>query len=334
MKTPKTNHWKTFAKLLFSAAVLYFLFRKCDWPVLLFIMKTADIFFITIAFVAVQIAHVIAAVRWNLLCKKTSFLLLLKMIYVSRLYTTILPGQLFGEAAKVFHVRRASPNVTTQEITASVIVDKIVGLVGLLLLGIYGVFLSNKLQTGEMAMWFAICVLVLCVCLALPILPVASRLINFILDAIAKHSDKMERIASKLRLFLVSWQSYLRTPFVLLAAIFVGIAVQTGLAASMYYLGIAASAPVPFADWSWIFAILSVALLLPISFAGLGVRETTLVGFLGIFAVSHELALSISLLALFIQVLDALIGGVILLSDRSMLKKPVLTNELDQESVS
>lgn len=276
----------------------------------------------------------IAAARWNLLCKKASFILLLKMVFVSRLYTTILPGQLFGEAAKVFHVRRSCPNISTEEITTSVIVDKIVGLVGLLLVGICGVFLSEKLPSGEMAVWFAICVLTLCACLALPALPVFSRFINSILDSIAKRSGKAEKIASTLRLFLESWQAYMQTPFVLIGSIFIGFVFQAILAASMYYLGFAVSAQVPFADWCWIFAILSVALLLPISFAGLGVREATLVGFLGIFGVSHELALSISILALFLQVVDALIGGAILLLDRSILKKASPVNELDQATAT
>lgn len=326
---PKNKIWKTIAKLLFSIVVLYFLFRKCDWQALLFIIKTANVPFVIAAIVAMQIAHVIAAVRWNLLCKKSSFILLLKMVFVSRLYTTILPGQLFGEAAKVFHVKRSSPNLSTQEITTSVIVDKIVGLVGLLLVGIFGVFMSNKLPSGEMAFWFAVCVLALGVCLAIPAIPVVSRLINAILDAIAKHSEKSTKLVSKLRLFLVSWQSYMRTPLVLVATVLIGVVFQAILAASMYYLGCSVSVQVPFADWCWIFAILSVALLLPISFAGLGVRETTLVGFLSIFDVSNELALSISLLALFIQIIDAAIGGVILLLDRSMLKNASLESEAE-----
>ena len=330
----KTKVWKTIAKLLFSAVALFFLFRKCDWHVLLLTIKTANVFLIVVAFFAMQLAHVIAAVRWNLLCKKTSFILLLKMVFISRFYTTVLPGQLFGEAAKIFHVKRSSPNISTQEITTSVIVDKIVGLVGLLLVGICGVFLSKKLPSGEMAIWFAVCVLTLGVCLALPALPVVSRLINSVLDAIAKRSEKAETLTSKLRLFLVSWQSYMHTPLVLVVTALIGVVFQAVLAASMYFLGCAVAVEVPFADWCWIFSILSVALLLPISFAGLGVRETTLVGFLGIFGVSSELALSVSLLALFIQIIDALIGGAILLFDHSLRKIPSSVNEIDHAPVS
>lgn len=314
-------------KLLFTTVVLYFLFRKIDWDTLLTTIRMVNIFLVVVAFVAVQIAHVFAAARWKLLCKKASIMLLLKMVFVSRLYTTILPGQLFGEAAKVFHVRRSNPNISTQEITASVLVDKIVGLVGLLLVGIYGAFSSKILPSDELAVWFAICVFALGVCLALPALPVVSRLINLMLNAIAKRSEKARLITSKLRLLLISWQSHMKTPLALVCSVLIGVAVQAGLAASMYYLACAVFVQVPFADWCWIFAILSVVLILPISFAGLGVRETTLVGFLAIFFVSLELALSISLLALLIQIVDALIGGAILLLDRSMLKKTAQLSE-------
>ena len=59
----------------------------------------ADVGLVLLAFLAVQGTHVIAAARWGLLCRKAKFLPLIKLVYVSRLYSTVLPGQLFGEAA-------------------------------------------------------------------------------------------------------------------------------------------------------------------------------------------------------------------------------------------
>ena len=49
-----------------------------------------------------------------------------------------------------------------------------------------------------------------------------------------------------------------------------------------------------FVDWCWIVAILSLALFLPISIGGIGVREASLVGTLGLFGVTTERALAFS----------------------------------------
>jgi uncharacterized membrane protein YbhN (UPF0104 family) len=97
----------------------------------------------------------------------------------------------------------------------------------------------------------------------------------------------------------------------------------------MSLLGHAVGVSVPLTDWCWIFAVLSVALLLPVSFAGLGVREATLVGFLGALGASRELALSASLLSLLIQVVDSLIGGAIVLFDPSMKRRAAITLKPD-----
>ena len=77
---------QTIAKIFFSAVVLYFLFRKCDWPSLLSALGHADVGLVLLAFLAVQGTHVIAAARWGLLCRKAKFLPLFKLVYVSRLY--------------------------------------------------------------------------------------------------------------------------------------------------------------------------------------------------------------------------------------------------------
>ena len=318
---------QTIAKIFFSAVVLYFLFRKCDWPSLFAALGHANVGLVLLAFLAVQGTHVIAAARWGLLCRKAKFLPLFKLVYVSRLYSTVLPGQLFGEAAKVVYISQSNHDITPEEATASVVVDKIVGLVGLLIVGICGAMLSTSALNRSITFWFAVCAGILTLCVALPALPVFSRLIHRLLDAIRRRIPKFGGLVERLRLFLTSWQAYLKTPLTLLLSVLLGCAFQFLSTLGMMLLGRAVGIPVALADWCWIFAVLSIALLLPVSFAGLGVREATLVGFLGAFGVAKELVLSASLLSLFIQVLDSLIGGVFVLFDPALKRKKPISAE-------
>lgn len=324
----------TIAKILFSAVVLYFLFRKCDWAALFAAIRHANLVYALLALLAVEGTHLIAAARWQLLCRKAKFLPLFKLVYVSRLYSTVLPGQLFGEAAKVVYISQSNPEITPEEATASVVVDKIVGLVGLLIVGIGGALLSASALNRSITLWFAVCAAVLALCVALPAFPPVSRLIHRVLDALERRFSKTAKFVGRLRLFVTSWQAYLKTPLVLVFSVLLACAFQFLSTAGMMLLGRAVGVNVALSDWCWIFAVLSVALLLPVSFAGLGVREATLVGFLGALGAAKELALSASLLSLFIQILDSLIGGALVLFDPALKRKKKPAKPAEQTEIS
>ena len=314
----KNQAWKTIAKIVFSAAALYFLFRKCDWAQLFSTLKNANALYILLALAVVELTHVVGAARWRLLCPKAKFFSLFKLVFISRLYSTVLPGQLFGEAAKVVYISQSNPEITAEEATASVVVDKIVGLIGLLLVGIGGALFGVSALNRTITVWFAVCALALALCVILPAFAPISRLIHRVLDALKRRFPKTGGFIERLRLFLTSWQAYLKTPLVLGASVLMGCLFQFLSTVGMMLLGRAVGIQVALADWCWIFAVLSVALLLPVSFAGLGVREGTLVGFLGALGAASELALSASLLSLFIQILDSLIGGAFALFDPTL----------------
>jgi hypothetical protein len=65
------------------------------------------------------------------------------------------------------------------------------------------------------------------------------------------------------------------------------------------------------ADWAWVVATASVAVLLPLSVGGLGLREGALIGCLSWLGVSGELAVALSLGVFAIMLIGALLGGMI-----------------------
>jgi glycosyltransferase 2 family protein len=67
----------------------------------------------------------------------------------------------------------------------------------------------------------------------------------------------------------------------------------------------------PFATAGWVQSALLLALMLPIAYAGLGVREAGLVVFLGLFGVDSHDALAISFLLLARTLLGAGMGGIV-----------------------
>jgi uncharacterized membrane protein YbhN (UPF0104 family) len=65
------------------------------------------------------------------------------------------------------------------------------------------------------------------------------------------------------------------------------------------------------ADWLWIFAVVSLAVLLPLSIGGIGIREGAFVGVLGYLQVPGELALALSLTIFALQLLVASSGAIL-----------------------
>ena len=64
-------------------------------------------------------------------------------------------------------------------------------------------------------------------------------------------------------------------------------------------------------DWCWIQAILSIMLLIPFSFGGLGIREGTLIGIFSYIGLLSEKALIISLTVFGLNIIIAIIGGLL-----------------------
>jgi len=63
-----------------------------------------------------------------------------------------------------------------------------------------------------------------------------------------------------------------------------------------------------FFDWLWIHAVLTLALMLPLSLGGMGIREFGLIGLLGLIGIGSEQALAVSFGFLTLQIIQALTG--------------------------
>ena len=233
-----------------------------------------------LALATVELTHVVGAARWRLLCPKAKFFSLFKLVFISRLYSTVLPGQLFGEAAKVVYISQSNPDITAEEATASVVVDKVVGLIGLLLVGICGALFGREARsTARLPFWFAVCAFALALCVILPAFSPVSRLIHRVLDSYQTplpQDGRVHRAASAVFNELAGIpQNAARARRFGADGVFVSVSLHSGN-----------DAPWPRGQGSrlrWrtgagFFAVLSIALLLPVSFAGLGVREGTLGG--------------------------------------------------------
>jgi uncharacterized membrane protein YbhN (UPF0104 family) len=119
----------------------------------------------------------------------------------------------------------------------------------------------------------------------------------------------LERQIRRFILFVDAWCGYLRRPGLLWGSLAIGVLQHTIYISMIVLLSRQLGFDLPVFEWCWIFALASTASVLPISFAGLGIREGVFVGLLTAFAISAEQALALLLTIFALYVMFGLIGG-------------------------
>ncbi len=291
------------AKIVVSVSLIALLFYYIDigavWQALKQIYL--PLFFVAIGMQILFIAT--NSYKWKILLPypyKTLF----AMTYVSQFYAAILPGQVMGEAAKIIYMKRYCNDL--ENVAASVIVDKASSFLGIFVIGAIGLIADLK---GNIAIGIVFLVASILIIMFLIFLRF-EKPYNFLCKVIDLISKKI-KFFSKVKNFISSLRYYSKRTDLLIKSVLLAVVCQF-IGVLMYFV-VCTSLSITISIWSlmWIYASLSVAVFIPISVAGIGLREVTLVGLLGIYGVSSQLALAFSLIILFLTVLSGFIGGIV-----------------------
>lgn len=257
------------------------------------------------------VSWMIAIIKWKILLWKIPAREITRFHFIGMLYNQILPGQIAGEAVKAIRLAKGREDVS--RVAASVLVDRLTGLVGLGIVAGAGLLMSS-LHVAQLRM---IGGLIFASTLLFTVLLFASRvpwLTNVAKRMVARMEPWTNAIGAAARAFhrfLDAWQSYVRNPWLVIASIVLGILFQATGALSVKLLANGLGIEISLADCAWILGIVSVAILLPISLGGLGVRELGFVAILGLIGVAPAQALSLAVACSAITLLGALIGLII-----------------------
>jgi hypothetical protein len=103
--------------------------------------------------------------------------------------------------------------------------------------------------------------------------------------------------------------------YILLLILFVSLLAQLLSAGAVWILAIAMNMPVYWWQLLLFLSIVGVALILPISFNGIGIREVGLVGLLTSIQIDGSQALALSLSTSLLVIVTSFVGGISLLID-------------------
>jgi len=279
-------------KALISAALLIVVLRRTDLSAVTEALSRLTLETIVIAAALYVLAHGLNAFKLQLLMEDRPLKDLVRYTFVALFYGTVLPGQLLGDAMKAYRLVR--PEDDGAGVVAAVVVDRIVGLAALVLItGIALLMDPRGFPAAFPALSFAL-LAGLILALLLPL--VVPKFPNALDNALGR--------------FLRAWHASTGDWGALVGCFVTGIAFQIISVIVVAYLGAGMGISLSFPAWIAVVGMVSLVLLLPVTVAGVGLREGGLVVLLGFVGVPAADAVALSLVMLAYTLFGAFLGAI------------------------
>ena len=277
-------------KLSVSGASLFLIFRKTDMGHVADILKSIGLpAFLSVSAVYI-VAQLVSTVRWRMLMTDRFPVRKLFSLYmIGAFFSTFLPGLIGGDAIRAYYLNKDARKISAT--LASVFLDRYVGFVSLMAIGIAAFPFSLRSFAGSPYTWlmpiiFASFVVASILFFSLQ-LGKRFRIMTEFYDYFSLLRERKGTLASALALSVII--QFLNFFMVILLAWRMGL-------------------PVSMLQFAVFLPIVITISSLPISISGLGVREGAFVILLGLISVSPEAATSLSLSWFFSVVIGSLPG--------------------------
>jgi len=257
------------------------LFRSIDY---ILIAANLPVFVIGIA---------VNSYKWNLLIPNYRFSTLFTSNLIAAYYGVFMPGQVASESLKIYRMKDIKKNDIAR-LTCSVFVDKLIGVIGLCIVGSCGIMLSEyKALLLPLLYAFALTIT------GTLVLIFNTELLIKIFRLLSTGLTKL-KIIKKLDELLLSFENsfkeIIHKQYILVfKAISLSVIFQFINIIGNFLVARAIHLEISFIDFLWIIALISIALVLPITVGGIGIRELSFVGVFNFLNLPIEGALALSI---------------------------------------
>jgi uncharacterized protein (TIRG00374 family) len=303
-------------KVIGTAALAAIVLSRIDLLQVKAVFRTADMWLLSLAFFLLLLRLPIIACRWLLLLQQWGYQLsaayLTKVSFIAVFFALLLPGMSGMDLTRGLYLSRRS--VLPKHAVGSVVCDRFAGIVSLVLLSIVPacyVLLERptlwpvSLTIGLLSLGVGTGLVAL---LRLTPQDVATG------QAVNGWRAQLIGLAAG---FLADVASYVANTPLVAKTLGLSMGIQILGILATYVIGVAVGADIAFGYYVLFLPLIWLLLLIPVSINGIGVREGGFVFFFGLIGMPAEVALTISLTVLGQEMLQGLLGGVVLLCDRS-----------------
>jgi uncharacterized protein (TIRG00374 family) len=302
----------TLFQLVVTIALLYWVYhdpnRRAQMAEAL---RHAHYSWVLVAILAYVVVEIAAAFRWHVLLKvqgiHLSFWRLSGLFLIGMFYNQFLPGGTGGDIIKSYYLLKETPDKKAGALLA-VVFDRLIGLVALVaitgtLIGLRYDFLSQTTETRQL-LWILLVVLGVSIAGLLTTFVITGFKLFHLLPLRFPGREKLIEISAAYHLYARHWRA---TLVAFGSSVVAHLATFTTFLCAAYALG----AAVPLLNFFAVMPVERTISALPISFAGIGLREKVLLIMLnGLCGVPEAQAILIGSLS-FLIILTCCIPGAI-----------------------
>jgi uncharacterized protein (TIRG00374 family) len=299
------NSLSIFFRISIAAALLIFLFLRTDTRVLAGVLKGADVFLMTEAFVLFLLLNVLVCWRWDVLLKgqdmQVPFGRLLATYFASLFFNLFFPSTIGGDTLRTLDISRYA-NRHSSKILASVVLDRVSGFFGLFTVLIFSLFFGFRIF-GDPSILAATGIL-----LAFVVLVSGAMFHNRFFHALVRFMPFV-----RFREYLIRMHDgtsgYARKKKFLAAAWGLSVLTHIGLAFVFYLAALALGIRLEMIYFLIFVPMVTAFASLPFSIGGLGLRDTACVVVFGKVGLVSAQALALSLANFGFMAGAGLVGG-------------------------
>ena len=309
------------------------LISRIDLSKLWIIARTAAVSWLAGALLVYLGMVLVSAWRWGLLLRAQGIALkfrtLTNSFLVATFFNNFLPSNIGGDVVRITDTAPAAGSKTLA--ATIVLIDRGIGLLGLLLVAAIGATVGPRLVTagpgvGAPMLWMGF---VTALAVTIPAVVMPQALPRLLRPLRALHQDWVEERLARLGGALERFRD---APGALAACFCGAVAVQAALVS--FYLAIAQSMQIPigFAELSLLVPISFIVQMVPVSVNGFGVREATFGFYFTRLGLPLESALLVSFMGAALTMLFSLSGALAYLSRRRIARRSTAVRTTLQSS--
>ncbi len=287
---------KFFLKAAVSLVFIVLIIFKTNWPEFLFYIKKISFWGASFYIIVLVISMLISSYKWQLLAVHKGFKL--SMLDFFKLYLTgtfinnFMPSFVAGDAFKAYEIAKKEGRYA--EAASTVVMDRVTGLIGAMLLALLASFLNFGTVMGNKTL------------LVINVLIILSLAADIMLSSLRRSQILKNWIfhvaPRKLVDFLREFYGYSRSPKVLKTSILYGIVFSfVGVALLNYILFVSLGINVEFKDYFSVIFLISIISALPITVNNIGLKEWAYITFFGFFGVNSGAAVAVAVISRFLQ---------------------------------
>ena len=306
-------------KLTVSGLLLGILFWRVDRAAFLRSLQTLPLSLLLGCGALYVLGYIISIVRWQRLLRAEGIhlgLWRLGLVYFEgAFFNLFLPTVIGGDIVRVYLIYKMTSGHDAS--IASILVDRLAGFAALMLIAVMALTLAYGTLNDPQV---ALAILTIVACFTGVMLVLLNRWLTTRVSAVLSVIG-LARFQAKLHGLVDALQRYRRHHRALAQAFLLSALLQALIIVTYYFIGVGLHLGVPLLYFFLFVPLITALSMLPVSVAGLGVREGGVIYFFGKVGVDAATALGMSLVWFSLTLLVSSLGGLAFLVDAHIAKR-------------